>query len=170
MKISQKERYNKAQKQLQRVAQNAENIQETLEWYDEQLKAFKAIEPGCNNARNLEARLKAWKNIVPGYDTPEKLANYIAQIQQGHEPIQVNIDPQLSFFELWNQSYVPYCKKIEKLCYPFANENEYNIEVAAVLNDIKEYGRSNDPLGIINFFKWINKQGISLPANIAVIL
>ena len=170
MKKSQKTRRTQAKNQLKGILKNVAKLEDSIAWYDAQLTAFKEIEPGCNNAYNLEVRLNAWKNIVPGCDTPQKLAEHIAKLEKNQQKEQVDIPEEQSLFERWNNEYVPYCKDngIPKIS--FASETEYLAEESDFLKDIREYENPVDPHGFVDFFKWLNNRNITLPRYVEEIL
>lgn len=169
--MSQKEHYKKAKNRLNKIQANIQAIEDELDWYDEQLTAFKSIEPGCDNITNLERRLNAWKNIVPNCDTPQKLAKYVKKLE---DRVGVNkptkpLEEGLKYTDYWNQFFVPYCKEQGIPVLTFT-ENRFIQERSIFLEEMRAYGESDDPCMFLDFYRFLKERDIPVPYDVEAYL
>lgn len=168
---SQKEHYKKIKNRLNVLQKDIDAIQTELDWFNDQLNEFKDIEPGCNNATNLKRRLQAWRTIVPGCDTPQKLKDYIKKLERQRQMNDISevIPDGLARYEYWNDFFVPYCQKNNIDTFRLS-EAEYIAEETYFLDDLQSYGEADDPYNFKLFFKFLRDKNIVIPSIVEMVL
>ena len=104
---------------------------------------------------------------MPNCDTPQKLEKYVRKLEKrlGIEKPVGPLKEGLKYTEYWNKHFVPYCNDQGIPIFEFT-ETRFIQEREIFLEEIRAYGKSDDPYMFLEFFRFLKKRGIIVPYDV----